>query len=197
VRCGLVAALASSLVMGAAHSQAVPTARAEIPVGVRFVATEANSPPGSCGCFWLTGAGLDVAIPVRHRFSVVVDVAGDTTKQVPATTRGLSLITLLAGPQYSVPVGRHVVVQGQALFGVARGFDADFIVSPQEHTDTASVFGMALGGAVEVPLRGGITLRPLQAEYLQTNLPNGTDNREKNVRVGAGVVFRVRLPAAR
>jgi hypothetical protein len=191
------AALASLLATSTAHGQAAPTAaRTEIPVGVRFVATEANSPPGSCGCFWLMGAGIDAAIPLRHRFSIAVDLAGDTTKQVPATTRGLSLITLLAGPRYTLPLGRRVTVQAQGLFGVARGFDADFIVG-SVHTDTANVFGMALGAAVEVPLKHSVTLRPLQAEYLQTNLPNGADNRQKNLRLGAGVVLRIRLPKSR
>jgi outer membrane immunogenic protein len=180
------------------HAQAAPTAtQTVLPIGIRFVATEANAPPGSCGCFWLTGAGADVAIPLRHRFSVAVDLAGDTTKQVPATTRGLSLITLLAGPRYTLPIGRRLSMQAQALFGVARGFDADFIVSPQQHTDTASVFGMALGAAVEVPINRRITLRALQVEYLQTNLPNGADNRQKNLRLGAGLVFQVRLPKSR
>ncbi len=191
------AVLALVVASGGACAQAVATAqRAEIPVGVRFIATEANSPPGSCGCFWLTGAGVDVSLPIWQRFSAVVDLAGDTTKMVPGTTRGLSLITLLAGPRYTVPVGRRVVVQAQGLFGVARGFDADFMVG-SVHTDTASVFGMALGASVELPLRHGVTLRPLQAEYLQTSLPNGADNRQKNLRLGAGAVFRVRLPKSR
>ncbi len=178
-------------------AQGVPLRQqAEIPVGVRFVATEANSPPGSCGCFWLRGAGVDAAVPLGHGVSAAFDLAGDTTKQVPGTTRGLSEITLMAGPRYSLPLRRYAAVQAQALFGVARGFDADFIVGAQ-HTDTASVFSMALGGALDVPVSRRLSVRAVQVDYLHTNLPNGADDRQKNIRLGVGLVYRVRLPHSR
>ncbi len=165
-------------------------------VGVRYVAIEANAPPGTCGCFFLQGAAMDAALPILPHIRAVVEVAGTTVDRVPTSTRGLSEITLLAGPRYTLPV-RHFAINAQALFGAVRGFDSDFILTSTAHTDTSTNFAMALGGSVDVPLSRSVLLRPVQIDYLQTNLPNGIDDRQRNIRFGAGVVFRVRLPAVR
>jgi hypothetical protein len=170
-------------------------ASAVIPIGLRFVATQAAAPPGSCGCFWLKGAALDAAVPLLPHLSAQVEVAGVTVGRVPASTRGLSEITLLAGPRYTVPL-RRFDLSAHALLGAVRGFDSDFVVGPGRQ-DTSTNFALALGGALEVPLTHSLALRALQVDYLQTNLPNGLDNRQRNIRVGTGIVFRVRPPASR
>ncbi len=162
-------------------------------VGLRYSTTAANAPPGSCGCFFLQGAAIDAAVPVLPRLRVVVEAGGSTISHVPASTRGLSEITLLAGPRYSLPIHRWRI-NTQALFGAVRGFDSDFIVSTNTHTDTSTNFAMAIGGSIETPITRTILLRPVQVDYLQTNLPNGIDNRQRNIRIGAGLTFRVHLP---
>jgi hypothetical protein len=82
---------------------------------------------------------------------------------------------------------------GQALIGAARGFDADFLVGPNR-ADTATVFSFAAGGMLEVPLTRHIGLRAAELEYVQSSLPNGADNQQRNIRIGAGIVFRIPLP---
>lgn len=166
-----------------------------LPVNIRFAATKANAPPGSCGCFFLVGGSADTAFFVLPRVALAVEVGGNTVDQVAGTTRGLSTLTLLAGPRYTLPF-RRVSVSGQALFGAARGFDADF-TNGTRRADTATAFGMALGGFAEYELSRVWSLRLAQVDYVQTNLPNGVDNRQRNIRFGAGVTFRVPLPVSR
>lgn len=166
-----------------------------IPVSLRLQATEANSPPGTCGCFWLKGGAADAALPIFYRFSAVVDFSGATVSQVPGTSKGLSILTLLAGPRYTAPLP-FAELHLQALAGAVHGFDADFVTGAQR-TDTATAFAYALGGALDVPLSPQIAVRAVQVEYLQTDLPNGVDNRQRNLRLEAGVVFRVHLPQPR
>lgn len=163
----------------------------ELPIGIRFAATEANAPPGTCGCFFLVGGAADAAFRVLPRVSVALEVGGNTVSHVAGTTRGLSTITLLAGPRYTLPL-RRFAVSGQALFGAARGFDADFSNGTRT-ADTATSFGMALGGFAEFGVTRSINLRVAQIDFVQTNLPNGLDNRQRNIRVGAGITFRVPL----
>ena len=160
---------------------------------MRFSATEANSPPGSCGCFFLLGGAADVALPLYRGFSVDTEIAGEHTDSVPGTDRGLSTITLLAGPRYRFQLPRLQSVFVQTLFGAARGFDAEFRRGTNA-VDTATAFGYAVGGGYELPVGRRLTLRPAQVDYVQTNLPNGSDNRQRNIRVGAGII--VRLSAA-
>ena len=161
-----------------------------IPVALRFSATEANSPPGSCGCFFLLGGAADIALPLHRSLTVDVEAAGQHAGSVPGTIRGLSTITLLAGPRYRIRLPRLQSVFAQALFGAARGFDADFRRGTNA-VDTATAFGYAVGGGYELPIANSLTLRPLQLDYAQTNLPNGSDNRQRNIRIGAGIVFQI------
>lgn len=161
---------------------------------VRVSEVRAQTVPGNC-CFYLKGAAADVAFALPSNLSAVIDLGGGTVSQVPGTTRGLSTITLLAGPRYTVPV-RRFRIAGQALFGAVRGFDADFTTGSRPG-DTATAFGMALGGFAEYQLTRSITLRWAQVDYLQTNLPNGADNRQRNVRLAAGLTFAIHLPSSR
>ena len=167
---------------------------ATIPVSLRFVATQARETPGSA-TFFLTGGAADAAVSIVPRLSAAVEVAGTTTAQVPGTSRGLSTITLLAGPRFTQPM-RHVAFSAQALFGAVRGFDADF-TSGMNRADTSTAFAFAAGGFVDVPLTRTVALRAVQVDYLQTRLPNGADNRQGDVRLGAGLVFKIGLPAKR
>jgi hypothetical protein len=50
-------------------------------------------------------------------------------------------------------------------------------------------FAMTAGGRIEVRLSKHFSLRPVQAEYFLTKLPNGLSNRQNNFRFGAGIVF--------
>jgi hypothetical protein len=176
-----------------AHAQMQDNA---LEVGLRYSTTAANAPPGSCGCFFLQGAAIDASVPLLPHLRAVVEAGGSTISHVPASTRGLSEITLLAGPRYVLPM-HHWRLNAQALFGAARGFDSDFIVSSNTHTDTSTNFAMAIGGSVETPITHDMLLRPIQIDYLQTNLPNGVDNRQRNLRIGAGLTFRIHLPESR
>lgn len=173
-------------VFGQMYGGASPT----LPVGLRVSVTEANSPPGSCGCFQLIGGGMDIALPLHRSLSAAVDVAGQHAGSVPGTVRGLSTITLLGGPRYRVVTFGRNAVFAQALFGAVRGFDADFRRGSNA-VDTATALAFAVGGGYELALPKRLTLRVAQLDYIQTNLPNGTNNRQQNVRFGAGVVFRL------
>lgn len=171
------------------------TSTRNLPVNIRFAATKANAPPGSCGCFFLVGGAADAAFAVLPHISLAAEVGGNTVDRVAGTPRGLSTLTLLAGPRYTLPF-RRVSVSAQALFGAARGFDADF-TNGTRRADTATAFGMALGGFAEYQLSRAWSVRLAQVDYVQTNLPNGFDNRQRNIRLGAGVTFRVPLPLSR
>ena len=180
---------------GTAFAQARSGERIDIPVGLRFTALEANAPPGTCGCFWLQGGAVDAAVPLLARLSAEVEIAGVTVHRVPASDRGLSEVTLLAGPRYTVPMGR-ASVSAHALFGAVRGFDADFVVG-SNRADTSTNFAMALGVAPEFRLSRRLSLRAAEIDYVQTNLPNGAGDRQRSIRIGAGIVFHVPLPASR
>lgn len=191
----LTAIFLSAMLPCAAHTQsAASQSAATIPVGLRFVATQAHDTAGTTS-FFLTGGAADAAVPILPRLSAAVEVSGTTTSRVPGTSRGLSTITLLAGPRFTQPL-HHVSFSAHALFGAVRGFDADFITGARR-ADTSTAFAFTAGGFVDVPLTHSISLRGIQVDYLQTHLPNGADNRQGDIRLGAGVVFHVSLPGSK
>ena len=196
LRFTLICCVATAAISAARSQAAANAGPPHALIGLRYAATRASSPPGSCGCFLLQGASMDAALPFRAGVSGVVELSGNHANIVPGTSRQLSTISLLAGPRYRLRLGPRQALFAQGLFGAVRGFDADFRRGTNE-TDTATGFAYALGGAYEFRLTRTVNLRPIQIELIQTNLPNGADNRQRNVRFGAGVSFRVPLGIAR
>jgi hypothetical protein len=49
---------------------------------------------------------------------------------------------------------------------------------------------LCIGGGVNVALRHRLALRAFEADWLRTQLPDGTTNVQNNLRLGAGLVFR-------
>ncbi|MFZ0738089.1 MAG: hypothetical protein WBL70_10435 [Candidatus Acidiferrales bacterium] len=53
-----------------------------------------------------------------------------------------------------------------------------------------SHFAMTAGGGIDVRVSKHFSIRPVQAEYFMTRIPDGLNNRQNNFRFGAGIVFR-------
>jgi hypothetical protein len=49
---------------------------------------------------------------------------------------------------------------------------------------------MTAGGGIDVKVSEHFSVRPVQAEYSLTRIPDGLNNRQNNFRFGAGIVFR-------
>ncbi len=176
-------------------AQAQNSGEHDLSANLRYSATRAQTLTGGC-CFYLGGGAADAALPVLPHVSAVVEAAGETTSRVTGTSRGLSTITLLAGPRYTQPVGSRFQVAAQTLFGAVRGFDADFSTANTSQ-NAATAFAYAVGGFAEYRLSRSLAVRAAQVDYLQTNLPNGADNRQRNIRLGAGITLTVPLPQSR
>jgi hypothetical protein len=51
-------------------------------------------------------------------------------------------------------------------------------------------FATTIGGGIDMTITPHLTLRAIQADYFITLLGNGTNNRQNNLSLSAGVVFR-------
>ena len=182
--------MAALIVAPCCLSQAVGNRPPAIEVSVGYLAQFSNSPPGACGCFVLQGGYADVGLPVHGRFQAVLELDGVTAGSVPEASRGLSVVTLAVGPKFRQPVGSRLSIFGQALLGAARGFDAEFIGSGPGR-DTATSFALLAGGGVDFALGRRLSLRPVRVDLISTRLANGSDNAQRNVRIGGGIVFHL------
>ena len=50
---------------------------------------------------------------------------------------------------------------------------------------------MTAGGGVDIKVSRHVSVRPIQVEYFMTKIPDGLNNRQDNLRIGAGIVLRL------
>jgi opacity protein-like surface antigen len=92
--------------------------------------------------------------------------------------------TYLFGPRVNFRRGR-VTPFAQILFGGVRTTDGI-----AQSTGAENNFAMTVGGGIDFKVSKHVSVRPVQAEYFMTKIPDGLNNRQNNFRFGAGVVFR-------
>jgi hypothetical protein len=156
-----------------------------VSLGVNYVADLANGHPGSCGCFTMQGGGVNVALGMTKHFSAVADFSVVHAGTVPGANYGLGLITLMAGPQYSLPT-HGVTPYVQALLGGVRGFDSVF---PGNVGSSSGGVAFELGTGVTVRLNHRFSIRAVELDYLRTGLPNNTNNWQNHLKIATGLVY--------
>lgn len=187
----LLMACACVLLVSAAWGQApsaedhVP-ARLDIAITYNPVLANVTTPTE----FGMQGGSLQVQARLWRRFSIVGDVAALHAVNVNKTGVDLDLVTATFGPRYTWTPSRHRIgFFGQALVGEAHALSGLFPSSTGINS-TGDSFALQIGGGVNVPLWNHFGIRALDAEWLRTQLPNGTTNVQNNLRLGTGIVYR-------
>jgi hypothetical protein len=103
-------------------------------------------------------------------------------------------VTTTFGPRYrytrALGSGRgSLSVFGEALLGEANAFHSS-LPSTQGVTDSANSLALQVGGGIDVGLSRRFAFRALQAEWLRTQLQNGTTNVQNHLQLGSGLVLR-------
>jgi opacity protein-like surface antigen len=125
------------------------------------------------------GGGGNLEYNVNNWVGVVGDLEGN---YFPEADGGADF-SYLFGPRVNFRRGR-VMPFAQAVFeGIAT---TDTIGGGAGYQN---VFGLAAGGGVDIRVSSHFAIRPAQAEYLLTKLPDGLNNRQNNFRFSSGVVF--------
>jgi hypothetical protein len=170
-----------------------PAKEPALEVSYSYDYARANAGPGQCGCFNMNGGSLEIAVHAYRGLSAVADLGGEWAGSMGAATgTGLSLSTFTVGPRYSQHfAGKRLArytpfVQG--LVGGARGFGSIFPGTSGVNGSATSLAVLA-GGGLDVRMKRYLALRPIQADYLRTTMPNGASNEQNLLRLGAGIVL--------
>ena len=83
-----------------------------------------------------------------------------------------------------------VAIFGQGLLGQAWGFDSYFPTASGAIRSDNSL-ALQVGGGLDLSFTRHFGIRVLQADWLRTQLPNGTTDVQNTLRLGAGIVFRL------
>ena len=140
--------------------------------------------------FNMNGGSAEVGIPVYRRFSAVADLTGERRSRVNGGPQGLSLVSFSAGPRFTYPLHHRYAPFVQSLAGAVHGFDSYFPVASGA-AGAASSLSLLVGGGLDIRMNSCLAIRPVQADYFLTQLPNGSDNRQSNFRLTAGIVLRL------
>ena len=129
------------------------------------------------------GGGGQIEYNANRWLGVVGDLGG---YGATSTTNGALVggaFTYLFGPRVNFRHGK-VTPFAQTLFGGILTTDGIGRSGPENN------FAMTAGGGIDFKLSKQVSVRPVQAEYFMTKLPDGLNNRQNNLRIGAGIVFR-------
>ena len=130
------------------------------------------------------GGGVQLEYNANRWLGVVGDMAG---YGATATTNGALVgggFTYLFGPRVNFRHGK-VTPFAQTLLG---GIWATHGIGQSESVNS---FAMTAGGGIDFKVSRHVSVRPVQAEYFMTKLPDGLTNRQNNLRVGAGIAVRL------
>jgi peptidoglycan-associated lipoprotein len=163
--------------------------RPELAVGYTYV--HSNAPPGGCSCFNLNGGSASFAWPIASsRFAAVGDVTAVYAGAVSANNFSLTLSAYTAGVRYLPRLNRWPVQPfGQVLLGMAHSSGSLVQGQYSMATNAAAAFAANAGGGLDLPLKGRISLRLIEADYLLTTIDNGSNNHQNNLRISGGVVL--------
>jgi len=179
----------ASLAQTASVQQDAP--RSELAFGYSYL--HSNLPPGGRGCFSLNGGNATFTWPLG---SGQVAVAGDINVVyaggVTSQNQSLTLSTYTAGGRYLPHLG-HSALQpfGQALIGLAHSSGTLVQGSNPASANAGAAFAANIGGGLDLRAGSQFSIRLIEADYLLTTFDNGSNNHQNNIRIGAGVVFRL------
>jgi outer membrane immunogenic protein len=172
------------------HAQTIfGTAPGQVPVletslGYTFI--HANAPPGQCGCFSASGGFGSAVVNTVHGFSIVADLNAIHAANIGGTTQSLTVFNYLFGPRYSMrTLSKRFTPYGQALGGRSQEFSS--------YPAVQNVQGLAfsLGGGVSTVLKPHLGWTIVEADWIQSRLPNAQNNLQNDIRVSTALTFRL------
>jgi opacity protein-like surface antigen len=178
-------ALASLLLAStaASHAQAKP----DVDLAVTYTA-QRSLKASSTQNFWSQGGSIEAGASLWRGLGPAANLTGTHSASIGSSGVPLSLITATFGPRYRHDV-KKFSFYGEALAGVAHGFNSTFPTTTNA-TDSANSVALQLGGGIDYAVSSHLALRALDAAWLYTQLPNGTNNTQNSLRLAAGLTYR-------
>ena len=158
-------------------------------VAAEYTYVRANIAPG-CSCFWLNGGSVQALISLSGHIDAIADVTLGRQGRITPDGYALTQLSYTFGARY-LPTHRAARSQPfvEAKLGGASAFGT---LSPQTTGYGGSnAFALEAGGGLQVRLRPHLFVIPLEASYLLTKFSNGADGRQNDLRLSAGLLFRL------
>jgi len=165
-------------------------------LAITYSTEHAQLAPGTCGCFWLQGGGADAALTLWKGLGIAASMTGGAVSSYSPGV-DFSKISYMGGPRYTYTIWAgppralrrpRLQVFGDGLFGGAHAFSGAFPFGTGTNA-TASSFALQTGGGINLFFSRHFALRVLEVDYVRTQLPNGYDNTQNDLRLAFGVSY--------
>jgi outer membrane immunogenic protein len=157
--------------------------------GANYVYARTNASPGNCGCISLQGGNGWVSYNLIRSFDLVGEVGSQYAPNISPFAADLAVTSYMVGVRYKKNIGVRLSPFAQAVAG---GAHASGSMAPGNSgiPGSSNAFAMAAGGGIDLGLSQRFALRLIQADYYYTRFPNGVNDHQNNLRIGAGLVVR-------
>jgi len=146
----------------------------------------------SCGCFNGHGGSGSLVFRPKAWLGVVGELGAVHSGDIQGSGRDLTLFTYQGGlrlfiaPQRRATPFVHVLAGG----GRASGSLYDVPIPGRSGTGPDNSIAVTLGVGLDVKAGKHLSLRLVQADWLYTQFHNGANDKQHNLRISAGIVFR-------
>lgn len=177
-------ALAQAQAIPSRHYGLEPGETSVLDITLSYAYLHANAPPTMCGCFALQGGGANLAVNLPHALSFVVDLSAAHANAVNGTAQNITVFDYLAGPRLSYRGSHRATPYMQILVG-----------GSQEASNYAAVhevhsFAWSGGLGLTTVLKRHLAWNVVEADYIYSELPNGSNNFQQDLRITSGITLR-------
>jgi len=153
--------------------------------GFGYAYFHANAPPSGCGCFSLNGGYANLVFHSVHGIALVSDLTTAHANNINGTTQNVTVFDYLFGPRVYYHSSSHFTPYVQVLAGGSEEF------SNYTYADGATDFAASGGAGMSARLSRHWGWNIVEGDYVYSRLPNGSNNRQSDLRVSTGIFFRL------
>lgn len=169
------------------------TATPKFETGFSYSFTRINA-GGSIGSYSANGGSGYAEYNVNRYLGLVADLGANTVSSANGLALNNTEFTYLFGPRFNWRTSSRITPYVQTLIGGVRFSNAyDSNLGSPIVGGSQNNFAMAFGGGVDYRVNDHLAVKPLQVEYLMTQIPDSFSNvnqAQNDLRYSAGVVFR-------
>ena len=165
-------------------------------IGLTYNAERAKTTSSSgCNCFWFQGAAADANWRLWNNLGIAAQFSGGRASSVSPGV-DISKFDFLFGPRYTwhPPIWEHhkphSAIFGEFLLGGTHAFNT-IIPTTSGLSGSATAFAFQTGVGANLWLTPRFGLRVLQLDYVYSQLPNGGNSRQDDLRIATGVIWRI------
>jgi len=142
--------------------------------------------------FFQQGGAAEIHAHLFGGLGVVASLTGEHAGRGATGAAPISLISTVFGPRYTFAPMRRASFFIEGMAGEVNAFQSTFPAAAGSATPRTSASSLAVltGGGIDWNVSRHLAIRAVQADWLHTQLPNGGDNTQNNLRLGAGLVIK-------